>query len=89
MFQIQLTDFHKVFEDEVSKFRANPNSDPKSNPLVRQFKEAVWVCFFSLATVEVFFFFLGVRLLYTWKYQFCLLLLFVFLLSAQWTSLFS
>ncbi|CAJ2659741.1 unnamed protein product [Trifolium pratense] len=38
----QLTDFHKVLEDEVLQFRANRNSDVQRNPLVRQFKEAVW-----------------------------------------------
>ncbi|XP_004517129.1 E3 SUMO-protein ligase MMS21 [Cicer arietinum] len=38
----QLTDFHKVFEDEVLQFKANRNSDVQRHPLVRQFKEAVW-----------------------------------------------
>lgn len=49
---MQLTDFHKVFEDEVSQFKANQTSDPKKDPFVRQFKEAVWVCFLSLLSVE-------------------------------------
>ncbi|WJX68485.1 hypothetical protein P8452_52848 [Trifolium repens] len=38
----QLTDFHKVLEDEVLQFRANQNSDVQRHALVRQFKEAVW-----------------------------------------------
>ncbi|KAJ1423158.1 Zinc finger, MIZ-type [Sesbania bispinosa] len=38
----QLTNFNKVFEDEVSKFKANPTSDINKHSLVRQFKEAVW-----------------------------------------------
>lgn len=38
----QLTDFHKVFEDEISQFQANRNSDVQRHTLVRQFKEAVW-----------------------------------------------
>ncbi|KAK7244233.1 hypothetical protein RIF29_39052 [Crotalaria pallida] len=38
----ELTDFHKVFEDEIKQFKANPPSDPKKHSLVRQFKEAVW-----------------------------------------------
>lgn len=45
---MQLTDFHKVFEDEISQFQANRNSDVQRLTLVRQFKEAVWVCFLSL-----------------------------------------
>lgn len=46
--QMQLTDFNKLFEKEVSQIKANPPSDINKNSLVRQFKEAVWVCFFSL-----------------------------------------
>ncbi|KAI4333631.1 hypothetical protein L6164_018412 [Bauhinia variegata] len=38
----ELTDFKKLFETEVSKIKANSASDPKKNPLIRQFKEAVW-----------------------------------------------
>ncbi|CAK8535059.1 unnamed protein product [Lathyrus sativus] len=38
----QLTDFHKVFEDEILQYKANRNSDVQKHPLVRQFKEAVW-----------------------------------------------
>ncbi|CAL0326540.1 unnamed protein product [Lupinus luteus] len=38
----ELTDFHKVFEDEVSQFKDNPTTDPKKHHFVRQFKEAVW-----------------------------------------------
>lgn len=38
----ELTDFHKVFENEISQFKASRTSDPKNDPFVRQFKEAVW-----------------------------------------------
>ncbi|XP_020235911.1 E3 SUMO-protein ligase MMS21 [Cajanus cajan] len=38
----QFTNFNKLFEDELSKFKANRSSDLSRNPLVRQFKEAVW-----------------------------------------------
>ncbi|XP_027342579.1 E3 SUMO-protein ligase MMS21 isoform X1 [Abrus precatorius] len=38
----QLTNFNKLFEDELSKFKANSASDLYKNPLIRQFKEAVW-----------------------------------------------
>ncbi|XP_061358221.1 E3 SUMO-protein ligase MMS21 [Gastrolobium bilobum] len=38
----ELTNFHKLFEDEVSQFKANQTSDLTRHPLIRQFKEAVW-----------------------------------------------
>ncbi|XP_028793012.1 E3 SUMO-protein ligase MMS21-like [Neltuma alba] len=38
----ELTDFKKLFEEDASKVKANSSSDPKRNPLMRQFKEAVW-----------------------------------------------
>ncbi|TKY49135.1 putative pentatricopeptide repeat-containing protein [Spatholobus suberectus] len=38
----QFTNFNKIFEDELSKFRANQSSDLSKNSLIRQFKEAVW-----------------------------------------------
>ncbi|ONK70038.1 uncharacterized protein A4U43_C05F29610 [Asparagus officinalis] len=36
------TDFRKVLEDEVAKLKAASPSVPASNPLYRNFKEAVW-----------------------------------------------
>ncbi|KAJ0985984.1 hypothetical protein J5N97_004340 [Dioscorea zingiberensis] len=38
----QVTDFKKLLDDEVAKLKAESPSDPQSNPLYRQFKEAVW-----------------------------------------------
>ncbi|XP_073006539.1 E3 SUMO-protein ligase MMS21 isoform X1 [Typha latifolia] len=38
----QPTDFKKVLEDEVAKLKAASPSNPQSNPLLRQFKEAIW-----------------------------------------------
>lgn len=43
---MQLTDFNKLFEEEISQFKTSSSSDISKNHLVRQFKEAVWVCFF-------------------------------------------
>lgn len=40
---MQPTDFRKVLEDEVAKLKAASPSVPASNPLYRNFKEAVWV----------------------------------------------
>ncbi|RYR48110.1 hypothetical protein HN51_052358 [Arachis hypogaea] len=38
-----VNNFRKLLEDEVSKLKGqSTTSDPNSNPLVRQFKEAVW-----------------------------------------------
>ncbi|GAB4846491.1 hypothetical protein Ancab_025496 [Ancistrocladus abbreviatus] len=38
----ELTDFKKLFEDELSKLKASRPSDPQGHQLFRQFKEAVW-----------------------------------------------
>ncbi|KAL1299560.1 hypothetical protein HN51_044111 [Arachis hypogaea] len=39
----EVNNFRKLLEDEVSKLKGQyTTSDPNSNPLVRQFKEAVW-----------------------------------------------
>ncbi|XP_015899154.2 E3 SUMO-protein ligase MMS21 [Ziziphus jujuba] len=38
----ELTDFKKLIEDEITKLKANSPSVPQNNPLIRQFKEAVW-----------------------------------------------
>lgn len=45
----QVTDFKKLLEDEAARLKAASQSAPQSNPLYRQFKEAVWVCPFCLA----------------------------------------
>ncbi|KAF5184037.1 E3 sumo-protein ligase mms21 [Thalictrum thalictroides] len=41
----ELTDFEKLFEDEIAKVKASSASDPQSHQLIRQFREAIWVCF--------------------------------------------
>ncbi|KAJ1687461.1 hypothetical protein LUZ63_018851 [Rhynchospora breviuscula] len=38
----QPTDFRKILEDEVVKLKASSQSAPESDPLYRQFKEAIW-----------------------------------------------
>ncbi|MED6133962.1 hypothetical protein PIB30_032985 [Stylosanthes scabra] len=38
----EVTDFHKLIEDEVLKLKGNSTTDPKNDIRVRQFKEAVW-----------------------------------------------
>ncbi|GAB4849450.1 hypothetical protein Ancab_004244 [Ancistrocladus abbreviatus] len=38
----ELTDFKKLFEDELSKLKASRPSDPQNHQLLRQFREAVW-----------------------------------------------
>ncbi|KAG4978167.1 hypothetical protein AAZX31_13G255700 [Glycine max] len=38
----EFTNFNTLFEDELSRFKANQSSDVPKNPVVRQFKEAVW-----------------------------------------------
>lgn len=48
VFRLQYTNFNKIFEDELANFKANQSSALSRNPLVRQFKEAVWVCLFVL-----------------------------------------
>ncbi|KAL5972582.1 hypothetical protein ACLOJK_039387 [Asimina triloba] len=37
-----LTDFKKIFEDEVAKLRRDSHSVPQNNQFYRQFKEAIW-----------------------------------------------
>lgn len=45
----QLTDFKKLFEDEISKTKASSSlPSPQNNNLMRQFKEAIWVLHFFL-----------------------------------------
>lgn len=39
----QLTDFDQLFKNEVAMLKANSSSDPQNHPLMRQFREAVWV----------------------------------------------
>ncbi|KAH7651867.1 E3 SUMO-protein ligase Nse2 (Mms21) protein [Dioscorea alata] len=38
----QVTDFKKLLEDEAARLKAASHSASQSNPLYRQFKEAVW-----------------------------------------------
>uniref|UniRef100_A0A5B7BW82 Putative E3 SUMO-protein ligase MMS21 isoform X1 n=1 Tax=Davidia involucrata TaxID=16924 RepID=A0A5B7BW82_DAVIN len=38
----ELTDFTKLFDDEVAKLKASSASVPQNLPLLRQFREAVW-----------------------------------------------
>lgn len=45
---MQLTNFKKLFEDEIVKLKASSSSFPQNHPIIRQFKEAIWVCFLSI-----------------------------------------
>ncbi|KAB2615948.1 E3 SUMO-protein ligase MMS21-like [Pyrus ussuriensis x Pyrus communis] len=38
----ELTDFDKLFKNEVAQLKANSSSVPQNHPLIRQFREAVW-----------------------------------------------
>ncbi|PON92772.1 E3 SUMO-protein ligase Nse2 (Mms21) [Trema orientale] len=38
----ELTDFKKMFEDEISKVKANSSAHPENHPLRHQFKQAIW-----------------------------------------------
>ncbi|XP_057963935.1 E3 SUMO-protein ligase MMS21 [Malania oleifera] len=40
--EAELTDFKKLFEDEVAKLKANSSSAPQNSPLLRHFREAIW-----------------------------------------------
>ncbi|KAG6756633.1 hypothetical protein POTOM_040068 [Populus tomentosa] len=42
VFEMQLTDFKKLLNDEFMKFKGNKSSAPQNHPLLRQFREAVW-----------------------------------------------
>lgn len=48
MFKLQLTDFKKLLEAEFVKLKAGSSSVAQNHPLMRQFKEAVWVCFLDI-----------------------------------------
>ncbi|GMY31910.1 E3 SUMO-protein ligase MMS21 [Fagus crenata] len=36
------TNFKKLFDEETAKLKANSSSVPENNPMIRQFREAVW-----------------------------------------------
>lgn len=38
----ELTDFGKLFDNEIAKQNSNSSTDPQNHPLIRQFREAVW-----------------------------------------------
>ncbi|KAL9251152.1 E3 SUMO-protein ligase MMS21-like protein [Drosera capensis] len=38
----ELTDFKKLFDDELAKIKRSRSSDPQNQQLLRQFREAVW-----------------------------------------------
>ncbi|KAJ7948693.1 E3 SUMO-protein ligase MMS21 [Quillaja saponaria] len=38
----ELTDFKKLFEDEILKLKDSSSSDREKHPLIRQFREAIW-----------------------------------------------
>lgn len=44
---MQATDFKKLFDDEIAKSKANSSSVPQNHMLLRQFREAIWVCFLA------------------------------------------
>ena len=45
---MQLTDFKKLFDDEIAKSKANSSSVPQNHLFLRQFREAIWVCFLTV-----------------------------------------
>lgn len=47
MFQMQFTNFKNLFEAEIAKLKASSSANPQNNPIIRQFRDAVWVYFFS------------------------------------------
>ncbi|XP_059662678.1 E3 SUMO-protein ligase MMS21 [Cornus florida] len=38
----ELTDFNKLFDDEVAKSKASSSAVPQNLPILRQFREAIW-----------------------------------------------
>ncbi|XP_059443339.1 E3 SUMO-protein ligase MMS21 isoform X1 [Corylus avellana] len=38
----ELTNFKKLFEDEIAKLKASSSSVPQNHPIIRQFREAIW-----------------------------------------------
>ncbi|KAM0997903.1 hypothetical protein ACFX2C_007736 [Malus domestica] len=49
----ELTDFDKLFKNEVAPLKANSSSVPQNHPLMRQFREGVWDQSFVLTVVKV------------------------------------
>lgn len=43
---MKLTDFEKLLDDEVAKVSVNSSSNFANHPIIRQFREAIWVCIF-------------------------------------------
>jgi hypothetical protein len=39
-----MTDFEKLIEAEVNKVKGNSSTSVENHLLIRQFREAVWVC---------------------------------------------
>jgi hypothetical protein len=54
VFEMQLTDFKKLLNDEFMKFKGNKSSAQQNHPLLRQFREAVWVHFLTLIDFDFF-----------------------------------
>ncbi|RXH83219.1 hypothetical protein DVH24_003717 [Malus domestica] len=48
----ELTDFDKLFKNEVAQLKANSSSVPQNHPLMRQFREGVWDQSFVLTVVK-------------------------------------
>lgn len=44
-FVMQLTDFKKLFDDEIERQKARTSIVPEKDPLFRQFTAAIWVWF--------------------------------------------
>uniref|UniRef100_A0A7N2MCM1 Uncharacterized protein n=1 Tax=Quercus lobata TaxID=97700 RepID=A0A7N2MCM1_QUELO len=38
----ELTNFKKLFDDEIVNLKANSSSVPENHPIIRQFREAIW-----------------------------------------------
>ncbi|XP_059440798.1 E3 SUMO-protein ligase MMS21-like [Corylus avellana] len=37
-----ITNFKKLFEDEIAKLKPSLSSVPQNHPIIRQFREAIW-----------------------------------------------
>jgi hypothetical protein len=48
MLEMQSTNFKKLFEDEIVKLKASSSSVLQNHPIIRPFREAIWVSFLSI-----------------------------------------
>lgn len=45
--EVQRTNFKKLLEEESAKLKGT-SSAPENHPFMRQFREAIWVCFLGI-----------------------------------------